>query len=312
MSEALSAYEQLRAANIAENKKELVALGLETDVSEMRAAAKPKAVKRPREQAPPQKPARGSRRLAGEAADAAQPESGPESPLDAADPGERKKINPSNKRRLTSEQQQLLDSLEEVASAAPLDAEEIQAVQQLREYLVADEGIYLSTTNGTGKMRQTLREAIDLFDKLRWPAWLEKLEQAMPRIHRHMGLNPMSEANLHKVMWALEKAACGLGLEYDAWPEGVGVFLGSDEAEAASKPPPRILTLGADTEAFRREGQRLEMSHGKDRSNGWLYNHPLGKLRGYQEILLQAPPWNQSPSAASIAELEEAADEAAE
>ena len=47
-------------------------------------------------------------------------------------------------------------------------------------------------------------------------------------------------------------------------------------------PRPRLLTLGSDTEALHREGQRLEASFGRDRGNGWAYNHALGKMRTYQ------------------------------
>ena len=36
------------------------------------------------------------------------------------------------------------------------------------------------------------------------------------------------------------------------------------------------------TKALRREGQRLEARYGRDRGNGWAYNHACGKLRRYQ------------------------------
>ena len=52
-------------------------------------------------------------------------------------------------------------------------------------------------------------------------------------------------------------------------------------------PRPRLLTLGADTEALRREGQRLEHAYGRDRGNGWAYNHALGKARTYTEATLR-------------------------
>ena len=84
------------------------------------------------------------------------------------------------------------------------------------------------------------------------------------------------------------------------WPEGVGVLL-ANETAAAGEQPPRLLTLGSDTEVLRREGQRLEASFGRDRSNGWAYDFALNKLRAYQELLLG----DDEPAAPSVAELEE-------
>ena len=104
-------------------------------------------------------------------------------------------------------------------------------------------------------------------------------------------------------MFGIEKAACGLGLGYKDWPEGVGVLLAHDEEESESTVP-RLLTLGADTETLRREGQRLEQKFGRDAGNGWVYNHALGKLRKYQEMLLRET-WDEEPSDQSIAELEQ-------
>ena len=74
-------------------------------------------------------------------------------------------------------------------------------------------------------------------------------------------------------------------------------------------PTPRVLTLGSDTELLRREGQRLEHTFGRDAGNGWVYNHALGKLRAYQEILLR-DQFGEEPSAPSVRELEEEEEEA--
>jgi len=44
---------------------------------------------------------------------------------------------------------------------------------------------------------------------------------------------------------------------------------------------------------------------GRDAGNGWVYNHALGKLRLYQELLLREH-FGDAPSAQSIREMEEA------
>ena len=78
---------------------------------------------------------------------------------------------------------------------------------------------------------------------------------------------------------------------------------------AIERATPRVLTLGADTEMLRREGQRLEAKFGKDAGNGWAFNHVLGKLRLFQEKLL-AEHYGEAPSAPSVRDLEDQAEEA--
>ena len=63
-----------------------------------------------------------------------------------------------------------------------------------------------------------------------------------------------------------------------AWPDGVGVLLANDDFDDGAAPLPRLLTLGSDTEALKREGQKLEARFGRDAGNGWAYNHALGKV----------------------------------
>lgn len=112
-------------------------------------------------------------------------------------------------------------------------------------------------------------------------------------------------------MFAIERAACGLGLDYKAWPDGVGVLLANEEATPNEpRPRPRILTLGSDTEMLKREGQRLEHRFGRDAGNGWAYNHALGKVRQYQEKLLREELHpSETPAACSVREMEEGSQE---
>lgn len=127
---------------------------------------------------------------------------------------------------------------------------------------------------------------------MRWPSWLGKIEAALPK----MGSTQSAQ---DQTMFAIERAACGMGLEYKAWPDGVGVLLATSEPSEGVVP--RVLTLGSDTEMLRREGQRLEAMYGLDKGNGWAYNHALNKLRKYQELLLGS----DVPSAPSVFDLEE-------
>jgi len=149
--------------------------------------------------------------------------------------------------------------------------------------------------------RKLLAEQQEKHD-LRWPEWLDAIEAAVGK----WGGTPSAR---HQTMFKIELAACGFGFTYGGWPEGVGVLLSDEEAKGgAAAPPPRLLTLGSDTEALRREGQRLEARYGRDAGNGWAYNHMCGKLRLYQEILLREH-FNEEPSGPSIREQEEEADE---
>ena len=144
--------------------------------------------------------------------------------------------------------------------------------------------------------RELLREASEMFG-IRWPTWLTAIEAVVP-----MGSTPAAQ---DQTMFCIEKAACGWGLGYHHWPDGVGVLLSTKELQEGEAPPrPRVLTLGSDTEALRREGQKLEAKFGHDAGNGWVYNHALNKLYKYQQHLLRTH-FDDAPSAPSIRDLEE-------
>lgn len=102
-------------------------------------------------------------------------------------------------------------------------------------------------------------------------------------------------------------AAGAAAWEVEAVLEGVvGPAAAAEAAEVgveAPLPVGRLLTLGSDTESLKREGQRLEAKYARDRGNGWVYNHALGKLRQYQEILL-CEAGHEPPEGPSIEEME--------
>ena len=304
----LSAYELERERNIAANKAELIALGIEAAVEDVRTKKlRSKAQKRERqEKPPPPKPTRSSR------------SQGPAQMLGAipaelddrtfeGDDGEIATVETlkraSRAPRLTADQMARLNLLEPV-SAAPLTEADLGPLERARADLQdkKSEGGWKShKAKGTslyGEKRDILRAAAPRHG-LRWPTWLGAIEGALPP----MGT---TAAARDQTMFSIERAACGLGLDYKGWPDGVGVLLANVE-DAEPPPLPRLLTLGSDTEQLRREGQRLEARYGRDAGNGWAYNHALGKLRMYQEMLLQSFDPPEKPSAASIFDLEEAA-----
>ena len=325
----LTAYEALREANIERNRRMMIALGLETEgdaprssflTNKKKTTKAPAGVKRAREApAAARAPTRGSKRLAGEIAEY---EGGLEGDVGALG-AEGDFINDdedglgslreplkraSKHARLTTEQAAKLNALEE-ASAGPLTPDELEAIDLSYEYIASQRtaGSWKAhAIKGTcmwEEKRVLLKEAADMFG-LRWPSWLDKIQGALPK----MGGTPNAQ---HQTMFAIERAACGMGLPYKHWPYGVGVLLATDElADGEAPPNPRVLTLGSDTESFRREGQRIEARYGRDSGNGWVYNHALGKLRLYQELLLETAFGKpESPSAPSIAELEAGGDE---
>lgn len=307
LSSTLSAYELQRLENIKENEAALRGLGLDSAAQGVRTApVARKARKRPAEteRPPPPRSSRSSRSRG-------PPPEFTDVPADLDDRTEEgvegtdlrnyaePLKRPSNLPRLTAEQSAKLDGLETV-SAAPLTDAEVDALRLAREDLVEQRtgNWQVHTKKGTslyGEKRAILAASAPARG-LRWPTWLSAIEAALPP----MGT---TQSARDQTMFAIERAACGLGLDYKAWPEGVGVLLARDAAAAGAGVRPRVLTLGSDTEVLRREGQRLEHRFGRDAGNGWAYNHALNKLRAYQELLLREK-WADAPSDRSIAELE--------
>lgn len=226
----LSAYEKERLANIEANKAKLVELGIDEAVTDIRAQKKPVSRKRPRDAKPPAKPTRASGRLAGEVIVEEVSGSAALDALDALEDKAKGYLDPlkraSNVPRLTPEQSAKLNSLEPV-SAGPLSAEELEAVELARDDQVSERtagGWAAHKAKGTNmyaEKRAILRASASEHG-LRWPTWLGKIQAALPP----MGT---TETARDQTMFAIERAACGLGLDYKAWPEGVGVLLRTQE-----------------------------------------------------------------------------------
>ena len=301
---SISAYELEREKTIAANKAQLAALGLEDAAKACRTQAEGvrKRPRAPAEPKPPPAPSSRSSRSRGPApvlghVPAELDDRTFEADEDGDSPGphaERLK-QPSNHPRLTEEQMKKLNALESVSSAPLVTDAELAALELVREDLRGGKGWQDAKKRNIslwGEKRTILQEAAPKRG-LRWPTWLDQIEASLPAMGSTQTARDQS-------MYAIQRAACGLGLEYHGWPAGVGVLLSRHEGIEAR---PRLLTLGADTEKLKREGQYLEHRFGRDAGNGWAYNHALGKLRLYQEKLLEER-WGEVPSAPSIRELE--------
>eukprot|EP00967_Tisochrysis_lutea_P079651 scaffold109069_cov31-Tisochrysis_lutea.AAC.6 len=402
MAPSLSAYELERQANILSNQKQLLQLGLQRIVDQ---AQRPSKRAAPRRAATTPLPTRKSTRRSTALPGAAESnnfatEEEVSAALDHADRLDTRPLPRANgsKRTLSAAQSAWLEQMEE-GGASPLTVEEVAAVHAARRN-VRGTGV-----GGGWKGRNTWEEKRSLLRAtvgLRWPRWLDTLATS------GIDLGRTAEAK-HQTLYALERAACGMGLEYSRWPSGAGVLLGgldtsemknvalaglpapsealqregmatelrfrqqeverilqqkaerqraraealqeeqdaqdeerkeigSTESENAGAlrvespssspdrsasanesvadleehkdveietplPVGRVLTLGSDTEALRREGQRLEAKYARDRGNGWVYNHALNKLRHYQEMLLREH-FNEEPNGTSIEEIE--------
>lgn len=301
----LSAYELMREKTIAANRAQLAALGLEEAAKACRTQAEGvrKRPRAPAEPKPPPAPSSRSSRSRGSA-----PELGhvpaelddrtfeADEDGDSSGPHAERLKQPSNHPRLTKEQMEKLDALEPVSSDPLVTDAELAALELVqREDLRGGKGWQDAKKRNVslwGEKRTILQEAAPKRG-LRWPTWLAEIEASLP---------PMGSTQTARdqTMYAIMRAACGLGLDYHGWPAGVGVLLSRHEGIPAR---PRLLTLGADTEKLKREGQYLEHRYGRDAGNGWAYNHALGKLRLFQEKLLKEK-WGEVPSAPSIRELE--------
>jgi hypothetical protein len=223
--QVLSAYELDRLQNMRENDRELDKLGLFKRVVAAPGSsgqARQKAQRRANEHTATliRKSARGSAgRTSPTAAGAAGGTStatDTEAVLARADGRDVRPLPRPNgtKRTLSLRQSALLDSMEE-GGASPLTPQEVTAVHAARHNL---RGVGL----GSGyKGRNTWEERRALLRGtagVRRPSWLDALAKSVD-----FGKTPEARA---QTLFALERAAAGLGLEYAGWPVGVGVLLG--------------------------------------------------------------------------------------
>jgi len=90
-------------------------------------------------------------------------------------------------------------------------------------------------------------------------------------------LESCSADNTRSVMRQVRLLVRGEGITYIHWAEGV-VFRENEP-----------VTLDCDLDAIRADARRYESVYGKDKSHGWLLNHPITKLINYKARPLPPP-----------------------
>jgi hypothetical protein len=253
--EEFCAYELQRQETINANNAELRKLGIDVDREALKSSVQPKLQqKRPKKTKPtPQEPTRGSSRLR-------EPRAKPEERRveereEPEEPAYHVKLKAASKaRRLNPAHRAKLDALEpprgEVTEA---EAQKFAKVAEDVRNGSLPGGWRAHKEKGTSmyaQKRELLRKSAEQH-KVRWPSWLGKIQAALPPMGK-------TATAADQTMYAIERAAVGLGLDYKNWPDGVGVLLSDVPPEADGLPLPRLLTLGSDTEMLRREGQKLE------------------------------------------------------
>eukprot|EP00962_Isochrysis_galbana_P033740 scaffold11351_cov141-Isochrysis_galbana.AAC.7 len=222
--QGLSVYELERLKNIRENDLRLDELGLLKQVAAPASSGKArKKTKRAAKPPPPTSIRKSARGSAGRASSTAAGAAGEiptaaevESVLAPADSRDVRPLPRANgaKRTLSSRQSALLESLE-AGGACPLTPQEVAAVHAARLNLRGvGAGSGYQGRNTWEEKRVLLRDTAGV----RRPSWLDMLA-------RSVDFGKTAEARA-QTLFALERAAAGLGLEYAGWPLGVGVLLG--------------------------------------------------------------------------------------
>ncbi|KAJ1456926.1 hypothetical protein M885DRAFT_516513 [Pelagophyceae sp. CCMP2097] len=262
-------YERQRDANIARNEAYLASLGLGGPSSA--AAAAPR--KRPRAMVTPrgkQEATRKSSRQQGAAPEAADGEA-----FAAVTPAPVPVLRvsrPSNAPRLTAAQAALLDAAHGEAPRLLDDAERAAAEAVLATF---------EAWSTEDRVRAALSAA-----GARAPAWLALMEKSAVLVGK-------SAQNRSKVMVVLEKMAAGVGAASNSWPRGTALCGGGNEP----------LTLGTDVEVLKHAGKCHDARHGADVSRGWAWAHALGKLKLYQQLVLERMGASSTFDGPSLADL---------
>ena len=99
--------------------------------------------------------------------------------------------------------------------------------------------------------------------------FLDKLQDYL------LNVDQISSANLTRVLRSMVKLSSGQGVRAPHWPDDCYFLRGENVGPAA------------DVEELIERGRDCEEEWGRDRGNGWLYNHPLRKLALFQSYLLE-------------------------
>ena len=81
-----------------------------------------------------------------------------------------------------------------------------------------------------------------------------------------------SQANAQQVIRQARKLLSGSGIPYKHWPDGVAFAKDED-----------ITLDDTDFDHLHKRAKAFEQEYGRDKGNGWLLQHPIHKLKLYQE-----------------------------
>ena len=102
---------------------------------------------------------------------------------------------------------------------------------------------------------------------------MNDFEYWLREIHVGPRGNPLSKQNWQSVMKQVRKLVAGDGITYCNWPAGKYFHRGTK------------FNLTHDFVALHREAKDFEATHGRDKGNGWLLQHPIKKLDLYKEYI---------------------------
>ncbi|CAB9508442.1 expressed unknown protein [Seminavis robusta] len=101
----------------------------------------------------------------------------------------------------------------------------------------------------------------------------KELENWLRNIHKSRG-NPISESNVKRVMQRACDLVNGDGIGYKNWPQTVRIAAGTK------------VDLNTNFDALMEEGKQYERDyHERDKSNGWLFAHPIKKMTLYRDYV---------------------------
>ena len=95
-----------------------------------------------------------------------------------------------------------------------------------------------------------------------------------------------SQANAQQVIRQARKLLSGSGIPYKHWPEGVAFAKDED-----------ITLDDTDFDHLHKRAKAFEQKYGRDLGNGWLLQHPIHKLKLYQEHRSEKVPAEQEEEA---------------
>ncbi|KAL3795825.1 hypothetical protein ACHAWO_011991 [Cyclotella atomus] len=107
-----------------------------------------------------------------------------------------------------------------------------------------------------------------LSSKVAQAEFVDKLQHFLTDVHQ------ISASNLARVLRSITKLSSGEGVRAPQWPENCHFLKGE------------VVSITSDVHELIERGRECEEEWGRDLGNGWLYNHPLRKLRLFQSYLL--------------------------